>query len=409
MMGKLKFILMIFYLNSMLFSGRWYFLGFENEKINAVAVHPSNPDIILVSGNQLYRSEDAGVTWDTVSILAPNFILFHPEYPETVYFTMGIGSWSDGIYRSFDCGNTWEILYFKLYANSIAISLYPEAIIIGSHGEGVERSDDGGITWYPMNDSLDNMNVLSLFCINFSDSTLYFLAGTEGGIYHYSTDHWVNTNTPDNIGAFAINAYRSYSSVIWCVLNGNGSYSDGIYKSVDYGYTWEISEWIVYPGDILVNSLDSQIVYCADSGYGVLITRDEGNTWNFMNEFLEDSTVICLAQSKSDTMYLYAGTESGLYRYEFGTGVNERINRHEFLKFKDTPYRIYYRVPAEFSGSIFEINFYDISGRLMKKIMKKADKGWNYLDLKKFLKKGVFVLEFQIEKLRVLKKLISIE
>ena len=92
------------------FSQQWTFLAFPDQRINAVAVHPQNPNIVFCAGTGIYKSTDGGVTWDTVSIYPGfNSFTFYPYHPDTMYATLGIGSLSDGIYKSADGGNNWDI------------------------------------------------------------------------------------------------------------------------------------------------------------------------------------------------------------------------------------------------------------------------------------------------------------
>ncbi len=324
-------------------AGEWCFIGFKDETIRAVAVHPQNPDIIFVSGNNLYKSSDGGINWDTVAFFSSfNSIIFHPDYPDTMYATYGCGSYSDGIYKSPDGGNNWAVLECLYLPTSLTIPGYPPGTLVaGTKGMGVYESSDYGNTWAQINDSLDNLNVLSLIHINpcDCDSGQVYFAGTEGGIFYYYYDTggpWYNTNTATNCTAPSIATYENASSTLWAALDG-GSWSDGMYKSINFGITWEVSEYWAYITDILINPLNSQTIYAADSSQGVKITRNEGTSWEFMNNNLGDSIVYCLAQSAADTLHLYAGTSHGLYVYDFNTGIEETVNTNNDFDIKIYP------------------------------------------------------------------------
>ena len=123
---RLNIFFICFFFTISASADEWCFIGFKDETIRAVAVHPYNPDIIFASGNYLYKSIDGGSTWDTVAYYPFNSIIFHPEYSglDTMYATLGMGSFSDGIYKSIDGGNNWNILeYLNLFSVVISINL----------------------------------------------------------------------------------------------------------------------------------------------------------------------------------------------------------------------------------------------------------------------------------------------
>ncbi|MFC1732917.1 T9SS type A sorting domain-containing protein [candidate division KSB1 bacterium] len=305
--------------------GQWVFMGFDNESVHAIAVHPDDPDIIFASGNALYKSINGGIGWDTVAYYPFNSIRFHPLGTDTMYATFGIGTFSDGIYKSTDGGNTWNVLNWLYMASDINIPSYPPGMMLAaSNYSGIQLSYDHGTTWQNMNDSLTNQRVLSLANFIWAGGGPIFLAGTNGGIYRHTTGFWDHMNSSINIHVPAISIFIETSPLCWAAFNG-GSNSDGMYKSTDFGLTWTVSEYWDFITDILINPIDSQIVYAADSGMGVKMTMNGGVSWTPMNTNLTDSVVYCLAQSISDTFTLYAGTSSGLFKYALSTGIKDPI------------------------------------------------------------------------------------
>lgn len=307
------------------YSQQWTSLDFSGEKIRDIAVHPENPGTIFVSGDKLYKSSDGGNSWDTVYNYL-NSIVFHPN-PDTMYATVGLGSYSDGVYKSTNGGDNWSVLAWMFRATSVMVPSYPEGTLVaGAKGEGVYVSSDYGNTWTQMNDSLANKNVLALEHINpgAPDSGQIYLAGTEGGIFYYYADtgeYWHNANIAANATVPAFSS-DSTGDNLWAAIDG-GSYSDGMYKSEDYGKTWDVSEYWIFITDILINPLNPNTVYAADSSGGVKMTTDGGMNWETINTGLDDSVVYCLALSRADTAKLYAGTSNGGYVMDFPNEVQE--------------------------------------------------------------------------------------
>ena len=90
----------------------------------------------------------------------------------------------DGIIRSSDGGDNWELVYDNSRGFLPIISIEDEQYAGGSsggfdgRGDGVLRSKDDGKTWEVLNNGLTNIEVLSL---TYSDNKIY--AGTSEGVF----------------------------------------------------------------------------------------------------------------------------------------------------------------------------------------------------------------------------------
>lgn len=389
------------------YSQQWTFLGFPDQRINAVAVHPQDPNIVFCAGMGIYKSTDGGVSWDTVSQYTGfNSFEFYPYHPDTMYATLGMGSLSDGIYKSIDGGDTWDVMEWMLGATSLIISEDPSGTMLaGTIGTGVMQSTDHGNTWTEFNDSIDNFDVLCIVaaypaCIPEDPITIY-IAGTEGGIFYYpdhyfmgSTDeYWHNTNTATNSTIPAISSAQA-GSYLWAA-EGEGSYSDGMYRSVSLGDTWNVSEYWPFVTDILINQFNPNTVYAADSGYGVKRTINGGFNWVTINEQLGDSVVHCLGQSPADTSHLYAGTEHGLYVYDFTTQINCLNSKSDLTvfpnPFNETTIIEFYNP----DNKTFHLTIKDSEGRVVRKAENVT--GNEIVIERKDLKAGMYFIELKGE------------
>jgi photosystem II stability/assembly factor-like uncharacterized protein len=161
------------------------------QTIGAVAVAPTNPDIVWVgageaylarytySGDGVYRSTDGGGTWSHMGLDETHHIariLIHPRNPDIVYVAaMGHlhGPNPDrGVFRTQDGGETWEkVLYIDerigvidlvmspadpdvLYAASYEKERLPWTYDVGGPGSGIWKSVDGGDMWTRLRDGL---------------------------------------------------------------------------------------------------------------------------------------------------------------------------------------------------------------------------------------------------------------
>src|SRR6266568_5311434 len=177
-------------------SGRTWNPIFDSQhvaSIGAIAVAPSNPDVIYVGsgeadmrdsiqfGDGMYRSTDAGKTWKHIGLETTRQIgrvIVHPHDPNIVYVAaLGhpYGPHADrGVYRSADGGANWQKVLYKsdsvgaidlafdpsnpqtVYAAMWAVRRPPWFIYAPANGpgSGLFKSTDGGKTWNPLTKGL---------------------------------------------------------------------------------------------------------------------------------------------------------------------------------------------------------------------------------------------------------------
>jgi photosystem II stability/assembly factor-like uncharacterized protein len=162
------------------------FDGQPTQSIGAIAVAPSDPNIVYVGsgegllrpdlsvGNGIYRSRDAGRTWSHLGLTAGQQIAdlaVDPHNPSRLFAAvMGHPygpSTERGIYRSLDAGVTWQRVLYKdadTGGSTVAIDpAHPEVVYAGlwqarlgpwedknefnGTGGGLFKSSDGGDTW----------------------------------------------------------------------------------------------------------------------------------------------------------------------------------------------------------------------------------------------------------------------
>jgi photosystem II stability/assembly factor-like uncharacterized protein len=152
--------------------------------IGAVALAPSDPDIVWVgtgevacarssySGDGVYKSADAGKTWQHMGLRDSHHIaqiIVHPANPDIVYVAaMGhLYSFNQerGVFKTTDGGKTWDkVLYINekvgvidlvmdrgepdtLYAAAYEKYRYPWHFEEGGPESGIYKTTDGGKNW----------------------------------------------------------------------------------------------------------------------------------------------------------------------------------------------------------------------------------------------------------------------
>ncbi|HKO97440.1 MAG TPA: Calx-beta domain-containing protein, partial [Pyrinomonadaceae bacterium] len=195
--------------------------GKTSGRINAIAVSPSDPAIILIGAatGGVWRSIDAGTTFTPVSDnhvdLAVGSIAFAPSNSSVVYAGMG------------DKATNGEYL-----------------------GTGVLRSSDAGVTWTRVNNNtLPSYGVISQILVDPSNANRVYVAQllfsqanslTLGGFY-LSTDGGVNWTRTISGTARDLVRHPTQPNILYLALGftdfANGS-SGGIFKSTNSGQSW---------------------------------------------------------------------------------------------------------------------------------------------------------------------------
>jgi photosystem II stability/assembly factor-like uncharacterized protein len=163
--------------------------GFTNRRIHDVEIDPCD-DTTVYAGSVagLYRSDDSGKTWYTVSDegLVINSIVLHPQRPGRIILAVE----GDGVYVSHDRAKTFQRTSYGLQ-NLRITTITPDphtadrvyaSVMFGGAASGLYRSDDAGRTWEKA--STTNLpEVLTLSIAPEPDAEVKFLAGTEKGFF----------------------------------------------------------------------------------------------------------------------------------------------------------------------------------------------------------------------------------
>ena len=148
-------------------------------RINCITAYVN---ILCVGTEQgLFITRNGGKTWthvlENVNVVS---LIFHRNDPEILYAATAGESSSDGIYRSTDGGSNWELLaHFIKVTGLVQRSVAPSDLYLGTYGQGVMKSTDGGETWLEVNQGLKDKKVTSLADVDWPG---FVSAGTEGGM-----------------------------------------------------------------------------------------------------------------------------------------------------------------------------------------------------------------------------------
>ena len=295
--------------------------------IGDVEVAPSNPNVIYVGsgeglrrpdlsiGNGMYKSTDAGKTWQHIGLEDGQQIGGVAVDPkdENRVFAAVLGhpyaaNKERGVYRTTDGGKTWQnVLYVDDNTGAIQVSIDPSNsnIIYADlwaaqmapwengewigKGGGLFKSTDGGATWKKLTNGLpgaeQKLGRIG-FCIAPSNTKrLYAVVSSDektGGIYKSDDagESWIKINDDirlwDRGDDFAeIKADPKNADIVYDV-------NVVVWKSIDAGKTW--AGFHGAPGGddshrLWINP-DNPNIILLSGDQGAMITVNGGDTWS---------------------------------------------------------------------------------------------------------------------------------
>jgi len=254
--------------------------GWFGGTIGAIAVAPSNPDIVYVGGGEfpirgnvshgdgVYKTTDGGRTWRYMGLVETRHIAkirVHPSNPDLVYVA-ALGQVfaphpERGIYKSADGGQTWKKVLFRndstgaidlsmdpndpgvLYAGLWQAGRKPWLLVSGGAGSGIFKSSNGGETWTEITRN----------------------AGLPGGI----------------IGNVGISASPAMRGRVYAIIEAEDG---GVFRSDDGGTTWskvngerKLRQRAWYYTRIYADTRDANTVYVSNVQFQR--STDGGTTW----------------------------------------------------------------------------------------------------------------------------------
>jgi photosystem II stability/assembly factor-like uncharacterized protein len=328
------------------------FGGSSGNQVNALAIDPANPKTLYAGtlGSGVFKSTDSGASWSALPgspmeiALSSGGLVLDPRAPGTL-FAVDLGT---GAFKSTDSGAHWTRVY--PYFDAIALALDPDspATLYVATFSGVERSQDGGVTWTPS--GVGNREVLALAVDPLQTSTLF--AGTLGRGIFASADGartWTATNSgllgtvlstlaidPSDrstvyAGSSAGDAFKTRDGgLTWDALDlpSNpqslwalaidpatpttvyAARTDGVLKSVDGGQRWALADngLPTIPLALAIDPVTPKTVYAGTANYGVYKSVDGGGSWKPANSGQSGVLVWALAIDPVTPSTLYAAT-----------------------------------------------------------------------------------------------------
>ena len=265
----------------------WRMIGpFRGGRTRAATGVPSQPNVFYVGqvDGGVWKSNDYGRTWNPIFDTQPSqsigAIAVAPSDPNVLYVASGEGlhrpdlSVGDGIYKSSDAGKTWEHLGLRGGQQIPALAVDPRdpnklfAAVLGhpygpNEERGIYRSTDGGATWAKVLHKDANTGGSDVAIDANNPSVVY------ASLWEETLGPWEDGNTYDGT-------------------------KGGLFKSIDGGETWKpLTKGL--PNDVVhiqvaLSASDSNRLYAtlatsheggygSGAGLGVYRSDDAGENW----------------------------------------------------------------------------------------------------------------------------------
>jgi len=296
------------------------------QSIGAVAVAPSDPNIVYVGsgeglqrpdlsvGDGVYKSTDAGRTWQHLGLRSARQIgamIVDPLNPDRL-FVAALGhpygpNEERGVFRSTDGGRTFEkVLYKDENTGAIDLAFDPStaqtvyAVLWSARQgpweynnayagptSGLFKSTDGGTTWQPLTRGLPTFaERLSRIGIGIAPSNprrIYaWVTAKPSGLYRSDDagDSWIRMNTENRVWGRG----DDFANVRVDPVNPDILYAanTSTYRSADGGRTFTAFKGAPGGDDyhtIWINPRDPRIILIA-ADQGATITVNGGDTWS---------------------------------------------------------------------------------------------------------------------------------
>jgi photosystem II stability/assembly factor-like uncharacterized protein len=333
--------------------------GLMSGRIADIAVHPTAPGIwyVAVGSGGVWKTTNAGTTWTPTFEDQPSYsigeITLDPTNPDVVWVGTGENvsgrhvGWGDGVYRSRDAGRTWQRMGLPRSEHIGRILVDPRdgnRVLVAAEGplwapggeRGVYRSTDGGATWTPVLQVDENTGVTDLEFDPANPEVVYaaayqrrrhvwgFLAGGPGSGLWKSVDngktwHRLKTGLPSgDMGKIGLAVTPADPSLVYATIEAVEE-ERGFYRSRDRGESWEKRNSYISGGtgphyyqEIEASPLDAERVYQMD----VFLrgTRDGGATMETLetgHDKHSDNHALWIDPANGN--HLLVGTDAGLY------------------------------------------------------------------------------------------------
>jgi photosystem II stability/assembly factor-like uncharacterized protein len=336
---------------------KWRSIGpaVTSGRVGDLAVNPKNKSVYYVAAASggVWKTENNGVTFNPIFDAQGSYsigcISIDPGNPNIVWVGTGENnnqrsvSYGDGLYKSEDAGKTWNKVGLEKSEHIGRISIDPtngNIVYVAAYGplwsaggdRGIYKTTDGGKTWKQVLSVSEHTGFNEVLIDPNHPNTIYASAhqrrrhewtyisgGPESGFYK-STDAGATWNKITNglpsgeVGRIGLALSPANTDVIYAIIEGNED-DKGFYRSLDRGASWEKrSGWATagnYYQELVADPMDVDKVYSLDTW--AQVTTDGGKTFKGVGEKHKHVDNHALYIEPGNTNHMLMGCDGGLY------------------------------------------------------------------------------------------------
>lgn len=295
--------------------------GLIDSSVQSIDIFGSN--LYMGTQNCLYRSTDRAENWHVLKQNSSMFFSAVVEMNGAIYAGTCpiVSTGSLGITCSEDDGENWstadKTVKYKLVRDIITSG---SVMLAATWGEGVYRSENGGVSWQPFTNGL-TCSEINQFSVN--ENTFY--AATDGGVFRWKvgTEGWILKS--NGITKLCIRAVKGYGSVVYA-----GTERDGVFFSVDNGEKWFQMADGLTSDRIYSIEVNDQAVFAGTDSMGVFRLESDETSWGAVGSALPALPVVDLTALGNtifaeNTLTIYRSNDNGkqwnLYKNDLPDGA----------------------------------------------------------------------------------------
>lgn len=362
-------------------------------RINTIAIHPNNENVIYTgfSAGGIFKSEDDGTSWrpifDDNTYLSIGDIAIDPNNSSTIYVGTGDPNVTgypfvgDGVYKSTDAGETWDNIGLQAESiiSKIAVNpnnsniIYASALgspFVRNDKRGLYKSTDAGATWSQVLFVSTEAGISDFVLSPTDPNTIYaaawnrirnnhesIVAGADAKIFKSTNGGQSWTRLEGGLplqvpmGRIGLAISHSNPNKLYASFVDNESELHNIFKTTDGGISWSptinweenngledkpMAGFGWYFGKISVNPANDEELYLL--GVNLWKSTDGGTQWQSAIQFTSQHFVHA---DKHDLVFTPSGnrllaTDGGLYKTD--------EEEFDWIDHDHTPTTQFYRV-----------------------------------------------------------------
>lgn len=302
--------------------GSWTALGPGNigGRTRGLLVDPNTPSIMYAGAvdGGIWKTTDGGANWlplnDFLANSAVTSLVFDPNNSSTIYagtgegFSNADGVRGAGIFKSTDAGATWNRLSFTAsntdfyYVNDLVVGPANAQHLYAATRTGVHRSLDGGATW--TNVLISNATngaggamdlVMRTDATGQASDYIYAAVGTFAQAHIYrntdagGAETWTDVYTEAAMGRTSLAISPSNQNIVYALAAsiGGGSYNNGLLAVFRSASSGDAGSWTTQVRNNSANKQDTLLLSNPVFGSGICI----GGSPQYLNQGWYDNQI----------------------------------------------------------------------------------------------------------------------